>query len=207
MLRFYRSALVSLVFFLPAPMMVFAQTAPGGPTSTPIVVTAIPDTGTIESSAPSVGKVNCWISRSNTGAVAVTVYQEPSTNLSAKLRQYSKEEEEYSSKKTRIKVSPTQTDELSVVTVKLELVANTQDTYAMLYESAGVPTPIQVGYLKFARGTTGRKASDVVIRLASVVDGSVDPCNKPPIDDIGEEEEMPVGINSSPGPSLPFLPM
>lgn len=184
---------------------VYGQGGVGAGGATP--TTSGPDTGEITGTTASLNRVRCWVSRTNggtPGAVAVSVYSDGS-NLSAKLRRYTKEEEEYSSTQTRIKVPGTSTViPLSVVPVKLVPVAGFENTYDMMYEATSPATTFSVGYLRFIRGNAGRQSSDVVIRVRNV-EGAIDPCNKPPIDDMGEEEEMPLGSSAySPGPSLPF---
>ena len=169
-----------------------------------------PDTGDITGSPASPGRVKCWVSRSSTGAVAISVFED-GTTLSAKFRRYSKEEEEYSQIKTKIQTppttpggTPTTIQELSTVPVRLVAVTGVTDTYTMIYDSLTPEVQLPVGFVKFVRGNNQRASSDVVVRFKNI-EGAIDPCNQPPIDDIGEEEEVPVGLSANaPGPSLPF---
>lgn len=186
---------------------VFSQGGAGAGTGGATPTTSGPDTGEITGSPATLNRVKCWVSRTNSGgpgAVAVSVFSDGS-NLSAKLRRYTKEEEEYSSTVTKIKVPGTATIiSLSVVPVKLVPVAGYENTFDMMYEATSPSQTFSVGYLKFIRGNAGRSSSDVVIRVRNI-EGVIDPCNKPPIDDMGEEEEVPLGSSAySPGPSLPF---
>ncbi len=174
-----------------------------------------PDTGAIISSPPSSqNNVKCWVSRSGTGAVAVSIFED-GTTLSAKFRRYSKEEEEYSSKKTKILFPPvppatssTTSIELATVPVRLVEIAGQEGTYDMIYDSAAPLASFSVGYVRYVRGNNQRASSDVVVRFKNI-EGAIDPCNQPPIDDMGEEEEMPHGLSATaPGPSLPnFAPV
>lgn len=169
-----------------------------------------PDTGELVSSAASPGRVKCWVSRSTTGAVAISIYDDGST-LSAKFRRFSKEDEEYSSKKTKIQIppstptgQPTVVADIATVPVRLVAVPGRDDTYKMVYESLVPNAQVDVGFVRFGRGNNKRASSDVVIRFKNI-EGAIDPCSQPPIDDIGEEEEMPEGASANaPGPSLPF---
>ena len=143
----------------------------------------------------------------STVGLAGMVYQEID-GLHAKLRRYSKEPqqepEHYLSKTTTIKPQGGNPIPLSTVPVKLTAVSGHPGTYSMTYE--GVSPVVDIGYLRFVAGNTGRASSDVIVRLnKTTVDGvTTDPCNEPPIDDMGEEEDIAVGANSSPGPSLPL---
>lgn len=93
---------------------------------------------------------------------------------------------------------------------------------------SGKAPAILVGYARYYRGKNGRDSSDVVFRYTSKFKrvnevitpapaGGVttpatpagaatakDPCDTPPIDDLGEEEEIPTAGPSIPGPALPL---
>ncbi len=200
------------VIFLASLAMTFGQSVGLAQGPVAVVVTEIPgpDTGELVSSAASAGRVKCWVSRSTTGAVAISIYDDGST-LSAKFRRFSKEEEEYSSKKTKIQIPPstptgppTVVADIATVPVRLVAVPGRDDTYKMVYESLVPNAQVDVGFVRFGRGNNKRASSDVVIRFKNI-EGAIDPCSQPPIDDIGEEEEMPEGASANaPGPSLPF---
>jgi len=181
-----------------------------GPVATVATEALGPDTGDVLSSPASPDRIRAWVSRSSSGAVAVSVYNDGST-LSAKFRRFSKEEEEYSSKKTKIQIpSTTPTGpattiaEIATVPVRLVAIPGRDDTYKMVYESLTPNVQVDVGFVRFGRGNNKRASSDVVVRFKNI-EGAIDPCSQPPIDDIGEEEEMPEGASANaPGPSLPF---
>jgi hypothetical protein len=166
-----------------------------------------PDTGGITSSAADPGFVKAWVSRSSTGATAISIYNDGLT-LSAKFRRFSKTEEQYSSKITKILTPPTPTGpattiaEIETVTVRLVALPGSDDTYKMVYDSVSPASEVDVGYVRFGRGNNQRRSSDVIVRFQNI-EGVIDPCSKPPIDDIGEEEQMPAGATANaPGPSL-----
>ena len=181
---------------------------PGMPQPT----TILQDVGSVACSDAPPGKVNCWISRNESGALALSVYEDGSI-LYGKFRQYEKKEENFTSKSTQITLpDSTTTNEISIVVVRLVPKQSFTDTYEMIYDTTAAPAApsvsIPVGFVRFVRGKTGRSSSDAVIRLGSKVVGSTNPCDKPPIDDVGEEELMAVSAisNKGPGPTLDFLP-
>ena len=181
-----------------------------GPVATVATEPPGPDTGEVLSSPASPDRIKAWVSRSSSSAVAVSVYNDGAT-LSAKFRRFSKEEEEYSSKKTKIQIPsttptgpPTTIAEIATVPVRLVAIPGRDDTYKMVYDSLSPNVQVDVGFVRFGRGNNKRASSDVVVRFKNI-EGAIDPCSQPPIDDIGEEEEMPEGASANaPGPSLPF---
>jgi hypothetical protein len=191
-----------------------ASAQPGGGTGpTPAPITA-PDDKSVENlPATNSSNLNCWVSRSNNEAIAISVYRDSSLQLVGKLRRYSKDAEEFRAIETEIKLPDATTlPAQKVLLVKLDRVANTkhQDIFSMMFTPpSGVP--IRIGYLSFIRGNKTRLSSSVVMRMDhTTVVGSVNPCDEPPIDDIGEEEEIRRGPSSSfgenaPGASLSFI--
>jgi hypothetical protein len=174
--------------------------------------TILQDVGSVICSDAPPGKVNCWISRNDIGALALSVYEDGS-NLVGKFRQYSKGDENFSTKSTQIMLPDSKTTApISIVVVRLVKNTTFADTYDMIYDTTATATApsvsVPVGFVRFVRGKTGRPSSDAVIRLGSKVVGSTNPCDKPPIDDVGEEELMAVSALSDkgPGPNLDFLP-
>lgn len=182
-----------------------------GPTPTPVL---IPDDKTIENSpATNANQVNCWVSRSNNEAIAVSVYTDSNLQLVGKLRRYTKGDEEFEDKDTEIKLTPTTTSTpLKVVPFKLERETSVkfQDVFKMMYTPA-TGDPVRIGYLSFVRGNKSRLSTSVVIRMDhTTVVGAINPCDEPPIDDIAEEEEIRRGPTTSfgenaPGASLPLI--
>lgn len=176
------------------------------------------DTGTILSlPTTSVGKGNSWVSRSTGSAVAVTAYEDQFRVLSANVRQYSLTTAGYTSQSTKLKNGAVEYD-LQVVPVRLEKVEDALGRlkhynmvyYPSGYDPMGVPVgaKVMVGWLKFYRGNNGRTSSDVIIRFHSNVvrATSVSPCDEPPADDMGEEEEVVQSVPHTPGASLPLAP-
>jgi hypothetical protein len=192
-----------------------AQIGGGTGTPPPTSVVIAPDDKTIENTPPSAAnQLNCWVSRSNNAAIAVSVYMSGGgSQLVGKLRRYSKGDEEYEDTTTQIKLPDgTTTPALKVIMFNLEHEANPKypDLYKMMY-APSVGSPIKVGYLNFVRGNKTRMSSKVSIRLDhTTVVGVNNPCDEPPIDDIGEEEEIrrststTLGENA-PGASLSFI--
>jgi hypothetical protein len=185
-------------------------------------VASVPVAGEITCKPASPGRINCWVARTGTRAVSVSVYEEAGKKM-AKLRLYTRpitEPEEYAAVNTKIPV-PTGTipDDKPVVPVELVEVTGKQNTFEMKYEKkiGTTTTDVSIGYLSFSPSANGRISSDVVVRLKGNVKAAnqevfgasvTDPCNQPPDDDIGEEEEIapgftPVGETpTSPGRSL-----
>ncbi|MFN7289267.1 MAG: hypothetical protein ACK5T6_01670, partial [Pirellula sp.] len=162
-----------------------------GPTPTPVL---LPDDKPIENSpASSPNQLNCWVSRSNEEAIAVSVYRDSSLQLVGKLRRYSKGDEEFEDKDTEIKLTTTtNTPPMKLVPFKLEKETSSkfQDVFSMMYTPA-TGDAIRIGYLSFIRGNKSRLSSSVVIRLDhNKIVGTPDPCGGPPVDDLGEEEEI-----------------
>jgi hypothetical protein len=185
-------------------------------------IASVPDAGEITCKPASPGRINCWVARTGTRAVSVSVYEEAGKKM-AKLRLYTKptiDPEEYSAVSAKIPV-PTGTtpDEITVVPVALVEVTSKPNTFEMKYQKkvGATTTEVSIGYLTFSPSTNGRMSSDVVVRLKSNVKAAnqevfgpsvTDPCNQPPDDDIGEEEEIAPGLTpagetpTSPGKSL-----
>ena len=185
-------------------------------------VTSVPEAGEITSKPASPGRINCWVARTGTRAVSVSVYEEAGKKM-AKLRLYTRpitEPEEYGAVNAKIPV-PTGTtpDDKPVVQVALAEVTGKPNTFEMKYEKkiGTTTTEVSIGYLTFSPSAKGRISSDVVVRLKSNVKAAnqevfgpsvTDPCNQPPDDDIGEEEEIAPGFTAagetptSPGRSL-----
>lgn len=209
-----RSAFVAIVLFcgsfVPA---VYAQPGGGaGPAPTPI---AKPDEGTIENSPASESSLlNSWVSRSNNEAIAISVYKDSTQQLVGKLRRYSKGSEDYREMNTQIQLPDSSTlPAQQVVPFKLDRLTSNKhpDVFSMMF-TPPTGNPIRIGYLSFIRGNKSRDASSVVIRLDhNVVVGTINPCDEPPIDDIGEEEEIyrspdsNFGVNA-PGASVRLIP-
>lgn len=176
------------------------------------------DTGTILSlPTANLGRVNSWVSRSTGTAVAVTAYEDQFRVLSANIRQYTLTTAGYTSQSTKIKNGAVEYD-LQVVPVRLEKVEDTLGRlrhynmvyYPSGYDPMGAPlgAKVLVGWLKFYRGNNGRVSSDVIIRFHSNVvrTNPVSPCDEPPVDDMGEEEEVVQSVPHTPGASLPLVP-
>lgn len=155
-----------------------------------------PDCGSIESNATAdpTNTINCWISRNTTRATATYVYTE-NGQLKAKFRQYEFDGESYSSTSTRIVNDSVVVAEGAVIAVTLQSVASTKfpNLYKMVY-TGNNNTNYDIGYLNFVRGNKGRPASKVSIKFINktmgvkVTPNGGDPCDEPPIEDIGEEE-------------------
>ncbi len=201
-------------------VLVFASFVPnvsaqpgGGPGPSPTPVLA-PDDKTIENlPAPTSNLVNCWVSRSNSEAIAVSVYKDSTQQLVGKLRRYNKGFEDFREKDTQIRLpDSTILPAEKIVSFKLEKLTSDKfpDVYNMMY-TPPTGSPIQIGYISFIRGNKTRLSSSAVIRLNDkVVVGVTNPCDEPPIDDLGEEEAIsraptnPFGINA-PGVSLSLI--
>lgn len=182
-----------------------------GPNPTPV---AAPDDKSIENlPAPTSTQVNCWVSRSNSEAIAVSVYMDSTQQLVGKLRRYNKGIEDFREKDTQIKLpDSTILPAEKIVPFKLERLSGSKfpDVFNMMY-TPPTGNPIQIGHMSFIRGNKTRFASSVVIRLNHArVAGVSDPCDEPPNDDIGEEEAInraptaTFGVNA-PGASLSFI--
>ena len=186
-----------------SPLVAHAQFGNGSTANT------APDPGTVTNTPANFGRIKCWVSRSSDGAIAiykhaaiaVSVWEEgPPGTLFAKFRRYGKTPETFSAMDTKIIVNTTTSVTSSLpILVRVLPIANRAGTYEMKYDHPS--GSVTVGYLRFAPGAIGRSATDVVVRLKQgAVDGVVDPCSEPPIDDMGEEEEMDLSPISSKGP-------
>jgi hypothetical protein len=196
-----------------------AQLSTGTTTTTSTTPTT--SESTIISKTAAAGKVKCWIARTSTKAIAVHVFVDPTNSqLCARVRYYVKNDEEYASRDTIITLPSNTTPEpgAKFLTVKLVPFGPAEDRmYEMKFvKLTPTPTESSIGFLRFIKGSNGRTSDDVLMRFhgkasgtnAKVHEYGTDPCDKPPVDDVGEEEDMAMSGTSTntPGPSLPIVP-
>jgi hypothetical protein len=190
----------------------------GGTTNTPV-----PDTGTVFCTPnPATGKVNCWVIRNFSTASAISIFEDPVFSVpSAKIRNYVKNPSGFSAQNTTVTYTTaatpptTVTQSLDVISVRLEEVRDTlgRVTYYNMnyfpegFNPDGSPKGVKVliGKLKFSRGSDGRSSSDISIRFGAAVRPS-NPCDEPPLDDLGEEEEVPAVSGKAPELTLSLTP-
>jgi hypothetical protein len=187
------------------------------------------DTGSlINSSSSSTDKSMTWVSRSYTDASAMRIYQTFDGLLVANIRTYNRSGANFVGKTTTItyddpNVTPTVRVVAPVEVVKVELkeVKETTAPYRLLhynlmyyplgFDSSEIPqgNPVRIGKVRFNRGVNGRNSSDVSLKFGPPV--KPNPCDEPPLDDIGEEEEVAFVVNNGtsdpnvPGTSLPLM--
>lgn len=190
----------------------------GGSGSTTTTVSTGADTGSIYGTpCTSPDKANCWVIRTYNTATAVCVYEDPVFHVPmANLRNYTKNSTGFTSQNTTVTLpAPANTTQsLDVVKVRLEEVRDSlgrvtfynMNYYPDGYNTDGTPkgTKVAIGKMKFGKGSHGRGSSDVTIRLGSSVRPTANPCDEPPLDDLGEEEEIPVSSSKVPGLLLPL---
>jgi hypothetical protein len=181
------------------------------------------DTGSVFGSQPSdASKANCWVFRSPTQGMAVCAFEDPVFLVpSATLRLYSRSASGFTGKTTAVKYketpnSPETTLTLDTISVRLEEVRDTlgrvthhnMNFYPQGYNTDGSPKGVKVdiGKLKYNRGNNARVSSDVSVRLGQSVRPS-NPCDEPPLDDIGEEEEVAISSTNVPGLAFPLTPV
>lgn len=201
----------------------FASSTLATPVDDP--VPSVPDPGELTNEPASPGRINCWVARTGRRAVSVSIYEDGGKKM-AKLRLYTKpatEPEEYSGVNTVIPIPGSATpDDVRVVPVELVEVASRPNTFEMKYEKRvdTTITVVNLGFLTFSPSVNGRASSDVIVRFKGEVKAantavfgtstSTNPCDEPPDDDIGEEEEIPPGFTpvgeqpTAPGSSLPL---
>lgn len=171
------------------------------PTPTPINTVVLADTGTIVNTvATEPQKIGAWVARSESTAIAVRIYEDGNTKK-AKIRRYKLEDGEFISVMTKFKKSD-ESETGPVAVFETTLIPNTRhaNTYELMYTVEGAP--VRIGYIRFYKGNQGRTASSAVIRLEKVV-GAMNPCDEPPIDDIGEEEVINANDSSAPSIAIP----
>jgi hypothetical protein len=181
---------------------------------------ATPDPGTILNGSAAPNRVKCWVARTGNRALAVSIY---ANGTAAKLRLYKKEIDGYLGLNIKIPIPGEQPQTEAFVVVVLEPYSNKPNTFEMkfLKQQNSTTTPISVGYITFLPSVNGRTSSDVVVRLRAAVKGenpeaygpsTTNPCDEPPTDDIGEEEQMDFGATiegpdpTSPGRFLSLFP-
>ena len=201
-----------------------AQTGSGGsPGSTPGSGLSNADTGSVFGSAPSdASKANCWVIRTPTEGMAICVFEDPVFLVrSATLRMYSRSPSGFTGKTATIKYketpsSPETTLTPETVNLRLEEVRDDMERvthYNMNffpdgYNPNGSPKGVKVviGKLKYNRGNNARVSSDVSVRLSPSI-RPANPCDEPPLDDIGEEEEVAISSANVPGMTFPLTPV
>lgn len=212
-LMYSKSAIAAIVLFFGSFVPTVCAQPGGGPGPAPTPI-AKPDEGTIENLPASESSLlNCWVSRGISSAIAVSVYKDSNSQLVGKLRRYNKGSEDFRETNTQIQLPDSTTlPAQQVVPFKLDRLSSNKspDVFSMMFTPPS-GSPIRIGYLSFIRGNKSRDASSVVIRLdhTSIV-GVVNPCDEPPIDDVGEEEEIYRGPTQSfgvaaPGASIRFI--
>lgn len=192
---------------------------PGGGT-TPLPSVG-PDNGTVlNSSTENANTINAWVSRSKSSAIAIHIFEvtNPTTNekvLKANLRQYADGLEVYPVTTTTITNNGVGLASNSIIPVKLVNApsARTDEHYKLIYTAAD-NTEYEIGTLTFVRGSVNRPSSKVNIKLynktggVKVTPGGINPCEEPPIEDIGEEmlvAPSPTNGNAPTG-SIPRIP-
>jgi len=192
--------------------------SPGG--ATPGSGLSNADTGTIFGSLPSAtNKANCWLTRSATQGMAVCVYEDPMFLVpTATVRFYSRISSGFTGKTTTVtyKATPTSPDTavtLDTISVRLEEARDSlgrvthynMNYFPDGYNPDGSPkgVKVEIGKLKYNRGNNARVSSDVSVRLGRTVRPLID-CDEPPLDDIGEEEELTVSSANVPGMTFPL---
>jgi hypothetical protein len=201
-----------------------AQLSSGGSASgTPGTGLSNADTGSVFGSQPTdASKANCWVFRSPTQGMAVCVFVDPVFVVpSATLRFYSRSASGFTGKTTAVtyKETPTSPDttlNLDTISVRLEEVRDTLGRvthYNMNYFPQGYNTDgsskgvkVVIGKLKYNSGNNARVSSDVSVRLGQSVRPS-NPCDEPPLDDVGEEEEVAISSTNVPGLAFPLTPV
>jgi hypothetical protein len=180
----------------------------------------VPDPGTISNGPAEPNRVKCWVARTGNRALAVSIY---ANGTAAKLRLYKKEIDGYLGLNIKIPIPGEQPQTEVFVVVVLEPYSNKPNTFEMkfLKQQNTSTTAISVGYITFLPSVNGRTSSDVVVRLRESVRGanpeaygtsSTNPCDEPPTDDIGEEEQIDFGATTegpdptSPGRFLSLVP-
>lgn len=201
-----------------------AQSGSGGSASgTPGSGLSNADTGSVFGSPPSdASKANCWVFRSPTQGMAVCAFEDPVFLVpSATLRLYTRNASGFTGKTTTVKyketpASPETTLNLDTISVRLEEVRDTlgrvthhnMNYFPQGYNSDGSPKGVKVdiGKLKYNRGNNARVSSDVSVRLGQSVRPS-NPCDEPPLDDVGEEEEVAISSTNVPGLAFALTPV
>lgn len=157
------------------------------------------ESGTLANEASSnAGKIKCWVMRSGDDAFALNIQPVPFGNgLRAFLRQYEKAAggTGYTPVPIKLQTQPVGTDPEEFtdpieVSLEQKMTASGITYYTMSYGSGA--SAFSIGAVRFLEGNGGRASSDVVVRFDPDKMKSVqrDPCNEPPADDMGEEEEV-----------------
>ena len=196
----FQSLFISALLFGALTGQLFANDPP---TPTPVSTVVLADTGTIVNTvATEPLKIGAWVARSESTAIAVRIYED-GTIKKAKIRRYELVDGEFSDVTTKFKKSDgSETAPVAVFETTLVLKAGYANTYELMYPVEA--TPVRIGYIRFYKGNQGRTASSAAIRLeAAVVVGATNPCDEPPIDDIGEEEFINATASSAPSAAIP----
>lgn len=195
----------------------------------PAIPTPTPPGTIVNSSSSDTTQIHSWVRRFGSAeALALTIGAPAVTggNPIGTLRQY-KSDGEGGFYKESFKVDPDETSgpvaqtEIDVIPVRLEPNNNTTNRYPswnIVYDPRAGFTPIAnpgtelvLGWIAYREGRTSREQSNVAIRFNRRKvnpTASTNPCDGPPVDDIGEEELVTASnkFANAPGVSLPPPP-
>jgi hypothetical protein len=165
--------------------------------------------GSVVSETPSEpGKIGAWVFRTGDDGLALNVQPVPfSTKYKGYLRQYKKVGDVYTPTDIKLQVDDTggtppanlgdQGIEVSIV--PKETTGSLQIPYYELTYLAPGGVTVKVGAMRFLNGNAGRSGTDVVLRVNSKLKSlSRNPCDEPPIDDMGEEEILDQSASTLP---------
>ena len=152
--------------------------------------------GSIVNENPSEpGKIGAWVFR--TGDDGLALHVQPvafSTKYKGSLRQYTKTNLGYTPTDLKLQIDPTAgaaPENLGNQGIEVSVEPKTSNGvpyFELTYTPMG-GTPVKVGAMRFLSGSSGRSGADVVLRVnANLKSVSRDPCDEPPLDDMGEEE-------------------
>lgn len=152
------------------------------------------------------GKISAWVFRTGDDGLALNVQSIPfSTKYKGYLRQYSKTALGYTPTDIKLQVDPTNgaaPENLGDEGIEVSMepkTANGVDYFDLTYMPAS-GTPVKVGAVRFVSGNSGRAGTDVVLRVSANFKSvsRVDPCDGPPVDDMGEEEILDQSASTLP---------
>ena len=192
--RFFSLPTFALVGLALVSAPVYGQTPPSG-------------AGSVVNETPGEpGKISAWVFRTGDDGLALNVQPIPfSTKYKGYLRQYSKTALGYTPTDIKLQVDPANgaaPENLGNEGIEVTMEPKTANGVAY-FDLTYVPTngaPVKVGAVRFASGNSGREGTDVVLRVSTNFKSvsRVDPCDGPPVDDMGEEEILDQSASTLP---------
>jgi len=151
------------------------------------------------------GKIGAWVFRTGDDGLALNIQPIPfSSKFKGYLRQYTKTALGYTPTDIKLQVdatagtAPANLGNLGIEVSMEPKTSNGVEYFDLTYLATG-GTVVKVGAVRFVDGSAGRTGADVVLRVnANFKSVTRNPCDEPPVDDMGEEEILDQSASTLP---------